>query len=123
MNSAIGSLLSSRLPINGLAAYGFHRAQEVPEIQLLSKSIYPTSTEQMLNRLVKGVQDLLPSTEHAAQYCWTFECHRVYIAARTDGACLAMLVENNPRAQLSRVQETLKAFLELPDLSLNGSAI
>ena len=117
MNQAVGTLVSSRLPINGLAAYGFHRAQEVPEIQLLSKSIYPTSTEQMLNRLVRGVQDLLPSTEHPAQYCWTFECHRVYVATRTDGGCLAMLVENNPRAQLSRVQDALQAFLDLPELS------
>jgi hypothetical protein len=116
MNSTIGSLLSSRLPITGLAAYGFHRARQVPEIEFLSKSLYPTSTEQMLNRLVQGAQDLLPSAEHPAQYCWTFECHRVYIAARPDGGCLAMLVENTPRAQLSRVQETLQAFLELPEL-------
>jgi hypothetical protein len=116
MNPTVGNLLSSRLPINGLAAYGFHRAQQVPEIQLLSKNLYPTSTEQMLNRLVQGAQNLLPSTEHPVQYCWTFECHRVYVAARTDGGCLTMLVENNPRAQLSRVQDTLQAFLDLPEL-------
>jgi hypothetical protein len=117
MNPAIDSLICSRLPINGLAAYGFHRGQQAAEIQLLSKSIYPTSTEQMLCRLVRGAQELLPSSEHPAQYCWTFECHRVYVAARTDGGCLAMLVENNPRAQLSRVQDTLQAFLDLPELS------
>jgi hypothetical protein len=116
MNPAIGTLVSSRLPITGLAAYGFHRARQAPEIQLLSKSLYPTTTEQMLSRLVRGAQELLPSGEHPAQYCWTFECHRVYVAARTDGGCLAMLVENNPRAQLSRVQDTLQAFLELPEL-------
>ena len=117
MNPAIDSLISSRLPINGLAAYGFLRAREAVEIQLLTKSLYPTTTEQMLGRLIRGGQELLPSPEHAAQYCWTFECHRVYVAARTDGGCLAMLVENNPRAQLSRVQETLQAFLDLPELS------
>jgi len=117
MNPAIDSLISSRLPINGLAAYGFQGAREAAEIQLLSKSLYPTTTEQMLSRLVRGGQELLPSSEHPAQYCWTFECHRVYVAARIDGGCLALLVENNPRAQLSRVQETLQAFLDLPELS------
>jgi hypothetical protein len=116
MNQAVGHLVSSRLPIAGLAAYGFHLARQAPEIQLLSLSLYPTSTEQMLSRLVRGAQELLPSREHPAQYCWTFECHRVYVAARTDGGCLAMLVENNSRAQLSRVQDTLQAFLELPEL-------
>jgi len=116
MNPNVGSLVSSRLPINGLAAYAFHRSRQPPEIQLLSKSLYPTTTEQMLGRLVRGAQELLPSPKHPAQYCWTFECHRVYVAARTDGGCLAMLVENNPRAQLSRVQDTLQAFLELTEL-------
>ena len=117
MNQAVGTLISSRLPINGLAAYSFLRGQLAPEIQLLSKSLYPTSTEQMLCRLVRGAQELLPSKEHPATYCWTFECHRVYVAARTDGGCLTMLVENNPRAQLSRVQDTLQAFLDLAELT------
>jgi hypothetical protein len=56
---------------------------------------------------------MLPSGERPAHYCWTFECHRVYVAVRLDGMCLSLLVENNPNAQLARIQQTLQDFLDL----------
>jgi hypothetical protein len=116
MSDAIFCYLSARLPISGLAAYSVHIANQQLETQCLSKSLYPSSTEEMLNRLVQGGQTLLPSGESAVQYCWTFESHRVYVAGRPDGACLALLVENNPTTQLVRIQETLQGFLELEEL-------
>ena len=116
MNDSIESFLSSRLPIGGLAAYSVHLRDRALETQCLSKSLYPSTTEQMLSRVVQGSQTLLPCGEHAVHYCWTFECHRAYVAVRTDGRCLALLVENNPRAQLRRVQETLQDFLDLQEV-------
>ena len=113
MNELISNFLSSRLPITGLAAYSIHLPTRLLEVQCFSKSLYPTTTEEMLNRVVQGGRTLLPAGATAAQYCWTFEAQRVYVAARPDGFSLALLVENTPRTQLRRVMETLQGFLEL----------
>lgn len=115
MNELISNFLSSRLPISGLAAYSIHLPMRMLEIQCLSKSLYPSSTEEMMSRVVQGGRALLPAGQGAAQYCWTFEAHRVYVAARPDGFSLALLVENNPRTQLVRVKETLQGFLDLAE--------
>jgi hypothetical protein len=115
MNELIANFLASQLPISGLAAYSIHIPSRMLDAQCFSKSLYPTSTEQMLNRVVHSGQVLLPCGKAAAQYCWTFEAHRVYVASRPDGFSLALLVENNPKTQLVRVKETLQGFLDLTE--------
>jgi len=85
------------------------------DTQCMSKSLYPTTTGEMLNRVIKSSRELLPAGQRAAQYCWTFEAHRVYLALRADGFSLVLLVENNPGVQQFRIQETLEGFLELSD--------
>jgi len=107
------NFLSSRLPIVGVVAYSIHSPQGEVEAHCLSKSFYPTTTEQLLNAAVQGSQTLLPADQVAAQYCWVFECLRVYVAARQDGSFLALLVENNPGVQTARIQEALEAFVEI----------
>jgi hypothetical protein len=107
--------LSTQLPIGGVSAYSIQVRNGVLETQCLSKSLYPACAEQMLNRVVQSGRALLPCGESAAQYCWTFEGHLVFVALRPDGVCLALLVENNPSSQLNRVRETLKGFLELQE--------
>jgi hypothetical protein len=116
MSDAIENFLSARLPIGGVAAYSIHLPSGVLAAECLSKSLYPTSTEKMLTQIVHDGGILLPCGEHPAHYCWTFEGHRVYVAARPDGASLALLVENNASAQLVRVKETLQDFLDLTEL-------
>jgi hypothetical protein len=116
MSESIEKFLSSRLPISGLAAYSVQLPNAVLVSECLSKSLYATSTAQMLNQVVQGGRTLLPSGKQAAQYCWTFEGHRLYVASRPDGVCLALLVENNPSVQLPPIQETLQGFLDLPEL-------
>ncbi len=113
MNDLVENFVSSRLPIVGLLAYSIQLPDRVLATQCLTKSLYPSSTEQMLTALVRSGRTLLPADDRAAQYCWTFDALRVYVAARADGTCLALLAENNPGAQLRRIQETLQAFLEL----------
>jgi len=74
----------------------------------------------MLNTVVESCRNLLPADEVAAQYCWVFECLRVYVAARPDGGCLALLVENNPGVQTARIQETLQGFVEMEALEVTA---
>jgi len=114
MNDVLESFLSSRLPIVGLVAYSIQLPDRVFATRCFSKSLYPSATEHMLTRVVHSGQTLLPAGKSAARYCWIFECLRVYVAARADGACLALLVENNAGVQWLRIQETLQAFGELP---------
>ena len=113
MSDVLDNFLSPRLPIGGVAAYSIHVGEGVLVSDCLTKSLYPTSTEQMLTRVIQSGRALLPCGEQAAHYCWVFESHRVYVAVRLDGICLALLVENNPSAQLVRVKETLQEFLDL----------
>jgi len=116
MSDILENFLPARLPIAGLAAYGLYARHGAVAAECLSKSLYPVSTEQMLTRVVQGGRALLPCGQSAAQYCWTFEAHRLYVASRADGASLALLVENNPNAQITRIKETLQDFLDLTEL-------
>ena len=113
------NFMSARLPIVGLVAYTIHTPHGGVDAHCLSKSLYPTSAEHLLATAVQSGLTLLPAGEVAAQYCWIFECLRVYVAARADGACLALLVENNPGVQMVRVQEALQAFVEMSAVEVN----
>ncbi len=116
MSEIASNYITSRLPITGVAAYTIQVADQPLEVECLSKSIYPSSTREMLSRLIQGSRTLLPSGKSPVQYCWTFENHRIYVAGRPDGICLALLVENNPNTQLLRVKETLQGFLDLEEV-------
>jgi hypothetical protein len=112
MSDMLENFVSAHLPIVGLVAYSIQTSERVIATECLSKSLYPSAAEQMLNTLMQTGRVLLPTQETAAQFCWVFECLRVYVAARADGVCLALLVENNPTIQMARVQETLQGFVE-----------
>jgi len=118
MSEMLENFLSAHLPIVGLVAYSIQLPDRVLAMECFSKSLYPSSTEQMLNTVVETGRTLLPAEECAAQYCWVFECLRVYVAARADGACLALLVENNPSIQMPRIQETLQGFVEVTEVGV-----
>ena len=110
--------LSSKLPIHGLAAYSIRAAGVATAMasQCLNKSLYPNSTEEMLTRVVQEGRTLFPTDGSAANYCWTFEAHQVYVAARPDGFSLALLVENTAGIQLGRIRELLQGFLDMQQL-------
>jgi hypothetical protein len=116
MSDMLENYLSAHLPIVGLVAYSLQLPDSVLATECFSKSLYPSATEQMLNTVVQSGRALLPAEGTAAQFCWVFECLRVYVAARADGACLALLVENNPTIQMSRIQETLQGFVEVTEM-------
>jgi hypothetical protein len=115
MNLAF-DFLASKLPIHGLAAYCIRSAGVSIANECFSKSLYPNTTGEMLARLAQEGGTLFPSPGVPANYCWTFEAHQVYVAARSDGVSLALLVENNAGIQLSRIRELLQGFLEMEQL-------
>ena len=115
MTDSLINYLGTQLPIGGVAAYSIQLPNQVVDSQCFSKALYAIGAEETLNQVVQGGRALLPAGDSPAQYCWTFEVHRVYVAARSDGICLALLVENNPTTQVTRIQETLQGFLNLTD--------
>ena len=116
MSDVLETFFAPRLPIGGLVAYSVQLPDEVLAVRCFSRSLHTLAAENLLTRVVHAGRGLLPRDQCAASYCWSFECLRVYVAARTDGACLALLVENDPGAQLPRIQETLQAFVDLPEV-------
>ena len=115
MNLAL-DFLSSKLPIHGLAAYCIRSAAAALAGDCFSKSLYPNSTQEMLSRVVEEGRKLFACDGSATNFCWTFEGHQVYVAARPDGVSLALLVENNAGIQLSRIRELTQGFLEMENL-------
>jgi len=116
MSDPLVNLISARLPIVGLVAYSIDLPDRVLVTQCFSKSLYPSAIEQMLSGVVRSGRTLLPADECAARYCWVFECLRIYVAARADGICLAIMVENHPGVQMVRIEELLQDFAELQDV-------
>jgi hypothetical protein len=115
MNDGTANLISASLPITGLSAYSYHEADQLIEVQVLTKSVYPSSAQEMLSRVVQSGLALLPAGDRPVQYCWTFESHRVYVAGRSDGASLALLVENIATTQMVQIQKMLQGFQELSE--------
>lgn len=116
MSDALANLVCSRLPLSGVVAYCIDLPNGVLCTECFSKSLYPSSTEQMLAGLARSGRALLPSEQAAARYCWVFECLRVYVAARTDGISLALMVENIPSVQSAKIQEMLQDFCDLAEI-------
>lgn len=116
MSDALATLVSSRLPIVGLVAYSINLPDRVLVTQSFSKSLYPAVSENMLSTTIRGSRSLLAAEKSAARYCWVFECLRVHIAARPDGICLAVMVENTPGVQMVRIEEMLRDFGDLSEI-------
>jgi hypothetical protein len=115
MNLAF-DFLSSRLPIQGLAAYSIRSEGARVASDCFSKSLYINNTEEMLTRIEEEARTLFPCGGAPATYCWTFEAHQVYVGARADGVSLVLLIENTAGIQLGRIRELLQGFLEMQDL-------
>jgi hypothetical protein len=115
MSDMVQNFIMARFPIAGMAAYSVHSSDQVLQSQSLSRSLYAATTEQMLASVVKNGLALLPPGGRPAHYCWTFEAHQVFVAVRTDGLALALLMENNVSVQLSSVKNLLQSFLELQE--------
>ncbi len=114
MNNDLENFIASRFPITGVSAYRLQSGAIVLANECFSKSLYARTVGELLSGLIRTGRALLPPEDGmGARYCWTFECFRVYVAARADGAALALLVEKGPACERARILDTLAAFLEV----------
>ena len=110
MSDALLNLVSSRLPVVGLLAYSIHSPNRVLATGCLGKTFDSSAAEEMLGSVIRTGRTLLPAQDESARYCWVFEQLRVYVSARADGICLALVVENDPGVQMARLQELIQDF-------------
>ncbi|HSU53162.1 MAG TPA: hypothetical protein VLT36_03800 [Candidatus Dormibacteraeota bacterium] len=116
MSDTLTSLIAKRMPIIGLAAYSIDLLGRVPVTECISKTLYASATGEMLSAIVRTGRKLLPA-DQGGRYCWVFECLRVHVAARADGLCLALMVENGPGVQSVRIEQLLKDFSQLQEVA------
>ena len=110
MSDALLSLVSSRLPVIGLLAYSVQTPNRVLATGCVGKTFDSSAAEELLGSVIRTGRALLPAQDVSARYCWVFEQLRVYVSARVDGVCLALVVENNPGVQMARLQELIQDF-------------
>jgi len=110
MNTSFANVVSSRLPVAGLLAYSIQLPDRVLVTECITNALDRSATEEMLAAVVRNGRELLPNQNSPANYCWTSEQFRIFVAARADGACLAVVVENHPGVQMVRLKEMLEEF-------------
>jgi hypothetical protein len=116
MNDALENFLSEHFPITGLAAFTVQSQNRAPLTHSFIKSLEPAVAEQVLIGLLQSVRTLAAAEQGASRCCWTFECLRVYAAARPDGACLAVLILDDVNLDRERLQQGIQGFLELEEI-------
>jgi hypothetical protein len=116
MNEGLQTLLDRRLPLPEVAA----ACVRLPDRSFVSRCYtdwFTTSLlEQLVGRFAETADGLGYHGIQPVRLCWSFECIRVHLALRRDGACLALFVANVPNAPDAELGAVLDKFLALPAL-------
>jgi hypothetical protein len=114
MSDALREFIEARVPREGLAAWGAQRADRTFVSQCYKNWLTSAQVEQTVSRLAVAAQKLERQDIEPLRLCSTFEHARVHLALRTDGLCLALLVENRPGLAQDALERSLDEFLALP---------
>jgi len=114
MSAALRDFLAARLPLPGLAAWSARLADRTVTHECFVSWLTPAQIEQILARLALASEGLQHQHIHPIRSCWVFEPVRLYLAARPDGACLALFMENRPDLPRAATENLLDAFTALP---------
>jgi hypothetical protein len=116
MKAALQELIDRNLPLPGMAAWGVRLADRSCESRCYGDWFTAAQVEQALNRLVPAADGLASHAIKPRRLCWVFEHTRIHLALKSDGACLALFVENRPGVANPKAEELLGSFLELAEL-------
>jgi hypothetical protein len=112
MKEAIQALFDRNLPLPGLAAYSARLADRTYVTHCYGDWFAPAQVEQAVSRLALAADSLGYHGIQPVRLCWVFEHARIHLALRSDGACLAVFVENRHRTN-ARVAGLLEGFTSL----------
>ncbi|HVM51405.1 MAG TPA: hypothetical protein VMU04_25465 [Candidatus Acidoferrum sp.] len=108
--------LSQRLPLPGVAAWALRLANSRILSHCYTDWVSPDQVGQALSRLVLSADGFSYHGIRPTRVCWVFEHARLHLALRSDGACLALFVENRPGAADGKLDELLAEFAGLADV-------
>lgn len=115
MSERLRQLLDQQLPLPGVAAW----AVRLPDFAVGQESFVDwfsaDQVAQFLARMIQALENLQRHHLQPQQLCWVFEHARVHLAARPDGGCLALFVENRPDVPADVIQDLLASFIALPE--------
>jgi len=115
MSSSFQDLVAAQLPFDGLAAYAAQLSDGSTAGECWASWLKPDQWQQTLAQLVAAVDSLPGPERRPVQLCWTFEQLRFYLALRSDGGSLALLVENRPEVDPRLAESVLAEFFTQPD--------
>lgn len=116
MNSPLQQLIESRLPFAGVAAWAARMPDHAAGQESFVDWFSPDQLAQLLALMIQAAENLPRHHFEPQGLCWVFEHARVHLAARPDGAYLALFVENRPEVQAAAIQDLLASFRALPEL-------
>ena len=114
MNS-IQELLDKRLPFAGLAAWSLRRKDRTLTGRSYVRWLPATRAEEVLARLALAADGLRHHYGQPVRLCYRFEHLSCHLALRSDGACLAVIVQNQPQNADAAELTLLQEFVEMSD--------
>jgi hypothetical protein len=113
MKEQLETFLNQRLPLPGIAAW----AASLPDRSILSHCytdwFSTEQVEQLLSRLVLAANGMGYHDIQVVRLCWVFEHARIHFALGSQGACLALFVENRPGVMSAELESVLAGFTRL----------
>ncbi len=113
MNPDLQDFLAKRLAFPGLAAWGLRQPDRAVTARSLAGWIKVPQIEQVLTRLALATDGLRSQQLDPVRLSWNFERLRLHLALRPDGACLALLVQNQSLPSPVSVPAILDEFTRL----------
>jgi hypothetical protein len=113
MSEPLNDFLASRLPLPGVLGWSARLADRALLSHAYNDWLSPGRLEQTLTRLALETESLDQHGLQPRRLCWTFEHVRIYLAPRSDGAWLAVFVENNPTLDSGSIEHLLGEFAAL----------
>ena len=111
MNERIEALIERHLPLAGLAAWCARLPDQTTASRCYSDWFKrPQIEQEVMPRLGLDPGDLDRQGIVPVRLCWVFDRARVYFAVRSDGASLAVFVENRSGMDGSPFDRLLEEF-------------
>ena len=108
MKEALQAFLDRNLPLPGVAACSARLVDRTFVSHCYGDWFTAAQAEQALSRLALAADSLGYHGIQPVRLCWSFECIRVHLALRRDGACLALFAENRPGVTNAKLEGVLE---------------
>jgi hypothetical protein len=113
MKKTCEDFFAARLPIPGLVGCGARLPDGMVIHQSFAHWLVPIQIRQVTAHLVQTIANLREHEIQPVRMAWVFEHLRVQVRLRSDGACLALFLENRPELQPASVESVLEEFASL----------